>query len=76
MPYYLEDGQTACLVNPGSVDELVAALTRLFHDAPLRQRLIKQGYQLARENTLEVRAVEMVSGLKMAGIKCGQVRQC
>lgn len=61
---YLQDGETASLVPTGGVEPLVKQLEVLFQDAELRQRLIAQGRELARTNTLEYRAKEMISHLE------------
>jgi glycosyltransferase involved in cell wall biosynthesis len=45
----VRDGETGLLVQPGDVDALTAALTRLVEDAPLRHRLGAAALQLHRE---------------------------
>ena len=44
------DNETAIVVSPGSVDELAAAMRRIYHDAELRHRLGSQGRTKAVEN--------------------------
>lgn len=48
------------LAPPRDPSALAAAIERLIHDPALRQRYIRAGQLLARENTLEQRAREMV----------------
>ena len=45
----LTDGEDALLTEPGSVEELAAALNRLLEDAPLRERL-ERGIALRSES--------------------------
>lgn len=45
----VKDGETGLLVQPGDVDGLTSALTRLVEDQPLRQRLGAAAQQLHRE---------------------------
>lgn len=49
VPDIIKDGETGLLVEPGDVDALAAALTRLVEDAPLRQRLGRAALALHRE---------------------------
>jgi glycosyltransferase involved in cell wall biosynthesis len=44
------DNETAIVVSPGSVDELAAAMRRIYADAELRQRLGSNGRRKAVEN--------------------------
>ncbi len=45
----VRDGETGLLVQPGDVDGLTAALTRLVEDRPLRRKLGAAGQRLHRE---------------------------
>lgn len=49
------------LVDVPTVDAVTAALTRIIGSAPLRQRLIANGYETARGFTLEAQAARMMS---------------
>ena len=44
------DNETAIVVSPGSVDELAAAMRRIYSDAELRRRLGSNGRRKAVEN--------------------------
>jgi glycosyltransferase involved in cell wall biosynthesis len=48
------------LVDDPTPAAIAAALARLLSDAGLRQRLIANGYETARENTLEAQAARMM----------------
>lgn len=58
IPHYLDGA--AELVPPRDANALAAAVARLLTTPSLRQRLIRKGFALARENTLEARTGEMV----------------
>jgi len=49
VPSVIEDGRNGLLVEPGSVEELAAAMTRLIQDAPLRERLRQEGRHTVEE---------------------------
>jgi glycosyltransferase involved in cell wall biosynthesis len=61
IPCFLEHLTTALLVEPNDPSALASAIQLLISDFQLRRRLIKNGLQCARENTLARRASEMVS---------------
>jgi glycosyltransferase involved in cell wall biosynthesis len=50
------DQREVLLVPPDDADALCAAMQRLLHDAPLRQRLVAAGLQLATASTFASRA--------------------
>jgi glycosyltransferase involved in cell wall biosynthesis len=54
IPYLLEHGKTALLVQPGNVKEMVAAVTRLVTDPDLAARLRANGRKLAESFDWEV----------------------
>jgi glycosyltransferase involved in cell wall biosynthesis len=64
MPLFLEHERTALLVAPGSAAEIASAVARIIDDAELRRRLIREGYELARSNTLERRTRELVTHIE------------
>lgn len=49
------------LVDAPSAASVEQAVWRLIHDAPLRRRLIANGYETARSHTLEVEAARMMT---------------
>lgn len=61
IPQFLEDA--AEIVAPADVSALVEGLRRVLIDTAHRRRLIAQGSQLARQNTLEKLGAEMVERL-------------
>jgi glycosyltransferase involved in cell wall biosynthesis len=52
--------QNGLLVDGDSADAIAAAIRRLVDDAELRRRLIANGYETARANTVERQAEEMM----------------
>ncbi len=61
IPYDLRDGHSARLVTPRCAEALAGGIWDVLHDRDLRRRLIVNGFTLARSNTLERRASELVS---------------
>ena len=59
MPLFLSDRESAMLVEPRQSTALAEAVATLINDADLRRRIVKQGFALARSNTLEARSKEM-----------------
>jgi len=56
-------GSTAMVVEPGNAQALSAGIASLLGNPGLRQAMIRQGLELARENTLERRSEEMIADL-------------
>ena len=65
-------GDAALLVPPKSPAKLTDALRRMLNDSALRQQLIRAGMKLARQNTLEQRADELLRHVQ-AWISRGQL---
>ncbi|MEN6604218.1 MAG: glycosyltransferase family 4 protein [Bryobacteraceae bacterium] len=53
IPFFLKDGESGLLVEPGNTAGLADAMGRIIRDGDLRRRLIKEGSKLARQQTLE-----------------------
>lgn len=62
IPAFISDA--ALLVPPKNVPALTQAVKSLLTEPDLRQRLIQRGMALARENTLERRAEEMIKQIE------------
>ena len=60
IPLFLQDQETVLLTEPNNTPMLATAIKRMIMDAPFRQRLIAQGREAVRENTLENRAGQIV----------------
>ena len=61
IPYELRDAHSARLITPRCAEALAGGIWDVLHDRDLRRRLIVNGFALARNNTLERRASELVS---------------
>jgi len=48
------------LIEPMNVEEIANGLQRIIHQPERRKQFIRKGYDLARNNTLEVRSSEMI----------------
>jgi glycosyltransferase involved in cell wall biosynthesis len=64
IPYFLTHKKNALLIAPKSIQEIVDAITLLTEDKSLRQELIKNGYELAKEVTLEHQTKLLINGLE------------
>lgn len=62
MPDFI--GDCALMVSPSSPQELAAAVTQLIRTPDLRQRLIKAGRSLAKENTFEFQTKKMIEEIE------------
>jgi glycosyltransferase involved in cell wall biosynthesis len=56
IPSVIKDGEDGLLVEAGSAAALTNAIRRVIDDSDLRQRLIRNGFEVARRNTAEVHA--------------------
>lgn len=64
IPLFLEDNVSVKLAEPGSSSTLAFAIQDVIRSCKLRRKLITNGYGIAHQNTLEGRAVEMVSEIE------------
>lgn len=65
IPYFLSDRENALLVAPRSASEISDAVKLLLEDQALRRAMIQNAYLLAKDNTLERRAAELVAQIKL-----------
>jgi len=63
VPGVIDDGRNGLLVNPGSVEELTAALARLADDEGLRQRLSSEGRRTIEERYSFARRMQRVAAI-------------
>jgi glycosyltransferase involved in cell wall biosynthesis len=64
IPHYLKNNKHAILIGPKSIQEIVDAVNLLQENKLLRQELIKNGYALAKEVTLEHQTKLLINGLE------------
>ena len=62
IPDYVEGA--ASLVNPRSPQELSNAISKILSDQEYRKKIIQNGFQLAKQNTLDIRAKEMIASME------------
>lgn len=61
IPYFLENGNDAILIDAKNNDQLYNAISLLVKDDVLRNRLIENGYAKATQNTVGRRAKELIN---------------
>jgi glycosyltransferase involved in cell wall biosynthesis len=61
IPYYLEDKKNALLIDPGVDFQIIDAIELLASDASLRKRIIKNAFELVKENTIEIQTKILLS---------------
>lgn len=61
IPYFLNDGSDALLIEPKNIDQIVKAVEKVIFNTELRQMLIKNGYELAKSNTLEFQTKDLIN---------------
>ena len=64
IPYFLNNGHDAILVEPHNPKQIVEALVRMIENGKYRQEFIQNAYKLALENTLDVQTSKMVEIIK------------
>jgi glycosyltransferase involved in cell wall biosynthesis len=65
IPEYLAHMENSILINTKSEVEIANAVELIMSDEGLRQKIIRNGYLLARESTLELQTKRLVSILKL-----------
>jgi glycosyltransferase involved in cell wall biosynthesis len=50
IPDIIKDGETGLLARQKEPDSLAEKITRIFSDAPLRRKLVENGYQMVAKN--------------------------
>ena len=65
IPNYLENNKNVILIEPKSVEEIVLGISKLLNNNTLRKNIIKNGYNLASKNTLEIQTKKMIKTLKI-----------
>jgi glycosyltransferase involved in cell wall biosynthesis len=63
IPHYLKDHENSLLIPSKDVIAIVDAINEMMEDGDLRAKLIINGRELAKENTLENQTKRIVSGL-------------
>ncbi|NQU35413.1 MAG: glycosyltransferase [Bacteroidetes bacterium] len=64
IPIQLTDGLNAILVEPGDSKALSDAIIEISHNKKLRKNLIKEGRELASQNTLEIQSKIIITTLE------------
>lgn len=60
IPSYLQDGENASLITPKSLDEITNAIKLIISKDTLRKRIIINGFNLAKRNTLGVQTKKLI----------------
>jgi len=63
IPIYLKHEETAFLCEPKSVDSLTIGIKSVLENVSLRNKLIINGHRLASENTLSIRAKQIIKNV-------------
>ena len=69
IPSYLSHNVNAILIEPKCIEDIVIAIKGIINNNQLRKTIISNGFDLAKENTLEVQTKNMISILKENGFK-------
>lgn len=64
IPFYLKDQEDAILIEPKKIAEIREAVLCLINNKPLRIKLIKNGFELAKSNTLEIQSKILVKNIE------------
>jgi len=61
IPNFLEDRKNALLIEPGNPAQIAATLKLILHDKTLRRAIIRNAYELVKDNTLEIQTKKLIS---------------
>jgi glycosyltransferase involved in cell wall biosynthesis len=61
IPYYLQNNENALIIEPYEITSLVTAIETLINNPDIRRSLIKNGYNLAKEVTLEIQTQKLIN---------------
>jgi glycosyltransferase involved in cell wall biosynthesis len=61
IPTYLTHEKNAMLIEPKSVQEIVRGIKKMANDSVLRKKIIVEGFELVKSNTLEVQTKKMIT---------------
>jgi len=64
IPYYLNDNENVLLIPPKQVAEIVKAIELLISNSDLRKKIIKNAFELVKENTLEFQTQKIIHLIK------------
>jgi glycosyltransferase involved in cell wall biosynthesis len=64
IPAYLTHKVNAMLISPREPYKIVQAIKELIRNGTMRRAIIKNGFELAKDNTLEVQTAKMISSIK------------
>jgi glycosyltransferase involved in cell wall biosynthesis len=64
IPYYLSNMKNALLIEPKNSKAIESAIESLINDAELRMSMVKNGFELVQENTLEFQTAYMMRVIK------------
>jgi glycosyltransferase involved in cell wall biosynthesis len=64
IPLFLKDRENVLLIEPGSTKDMVNKIEEVINNKDLRKRLVMNGFEVAKENTLEIQAKNMIGIIK------------
>jgi glycosyltransferase involved in cell wall biosynthesis len=56
IPFFLKDKENAMLIEPENSSEIVESIKLLINNSKLRDKITKRGFQLAKQNTIEIQS--------------------
>jgi glycosyltransferase involved in cell wall biosynthesis len=61
IPYFLEQKVDALIIEPKDISQIVNSVLEIVSNDKLRKSLIKNGFELAKKNTLESQTIELLN---------------